>query len=295
MSTKPDLLVTGASGLLGSALARAARRLGLSVTGTYHEHALDLAVPMVQADLADADGLRALAERLQPRWIAHCAAWTSVDGCEQDPARARRLNVDATAALASAGGRLAYVSTDSVFDGKRGGYTEEDAPAPLNVYARTKLDGEKAAGGGALVVRTNLFGWSPRGASLAEWVLRELRAGRPITGFHDVRFAPLLADDLAELLLELMRRGERGLLHLGAAAPVSKLEFARLLAQAFGLDASLIRPGSVDAAPLKAPRPKDTSLDSRKAQALLGRALPAVAEGIRRMKERRGENAHAEV
>ena len=100
--------------------------------------------------------------------MIHCAALANVDACEADPAQARQLNTEVPGKLAEhvarGGARLLHVSTDAVFDGQRGGYTEEDAPNPLSVYARTKLEGEQARAGRptptAIVARVNLFGWS---------------------------------------------------------------------------------------------------------------------------------------
>src|SRR5262249_13338015 len=156
-----------------------------------------------RCDLAEARETRQLLRDVAPAAILHAAAITNVDLCEDEPMRADRMNRGSTSTLAeyaeATGARLVYVSTDSVFDGERGGYGESDEPNPVNEYARSKLRGEEAAAGATdhLVVRTNLFARNSRGTGLVEWILRELVAGQPIVGFADVVFSPLRCADLA--------------------------------------------------------------------------------------------------
>ena len=282
------ILITGASGLLGAYLARAAtsRRLDPSLVG------LTL-VPeddprWLRCDLTDPDSVARLWERVAPQLVVHAAALTNVDLCERDPALADAVNRQTTELLArhavTSGARLVYVSTDSVFDGRRGGYAETDEPAPLNVYARTKLEAEReaAAADDHLIVRTNFFGRSARGHGLAEWILRQLQDGNEIVGFSDVVFSPLYCGDFAELLLELTLGDTRGIVHLGAADAISKLEFAQLVARAAGVEDPKIRPGRLTEVGLAAPRPLDTSLDSSAAARQFD-GLPTVEEGVRRM------------
>lgn len=285
------ILVTGASGLLGSYLVRALEPMRDAVTfaGLTRVPAGD--DRWVTCDLTDARQVEGLIAARRPRLVVHAAALTNVDLCETDPGLAEAVNRDAAACVArltsEAGGRFVFISTDSVFDGLRGNYAETDEPAPVNGYARSKLEGERevaAAAANHLVLRTNFFGRSDRGSGLADWLLRELGAGRPVVGFGDVIFSPLHAATLAELTLELARSDLRGTLHLGASDAVSKLEFARLVAQAYGLDTGLVRAGRLADAALDAPRPLDTSLDTRAAAARLGRPLPAVAMGVARMR-----------
>lgn len=287
------ILVTGAGGLLGANLLFAALERG-PAAGVRHRS--PLAVPgaeIATADLADPAAVDALVARLRPRWIVHCAALTDVDRCESHPAEARRANVETTRVVAAAAKRaragLALVSTDSVFDGRTGGYAEGDPTGPLNVYARTKLEAEDAVRGAGLerplIVRSNLFGWNAQDkTSLAEWIVRELEGGRRIKGFNDVIFAPLLVNDLAAVLLDLMAGGQAGLFHAAAPAPMSKYEFARATAAAFGLDASLVDESSIEGASLKAPRPKNTSLNAALLTRTLGRALPGLPESLRRFR-----------
>ncbi|HLE56293.1 MAG TPA: SDR family oxidoreductase, partial [Rhodothermia bacterium] len=237
------LLVTGASGFLGGTLALEALASGRPVVGTAHSHNADQpGLQIVRVDLTAASAVQELLGRMEPQWVVNCAAFTNVDECERDPVRARSLNVELPRALAVACARagvgLVHISTDSVFDGERGGYTEEDDPAPVNVYARSKLEGERAvqeAYPEALVLRTNFIGVSQsRTVGLADWITFRLESGERIPGFTDVIFAPLLANELSRLVLAAIDCGLKGLYHANARDAWSKYDFARRLAAALG-------------------------------------------------------------
>jgi dTDP-4-dehydrorhamnose reductase len=290
------ILVTGASGLLGANLLAVARDRGRAVVGAYRDCPIRVpGVPTRNVDVCRPEELRELVKSIRARWVVHCAAVTDVDWCEQNPDRTWEVNVraagDVARAASEAGAGVVYVSTDSVFDGRRGGYGEDDEPAPLNVYARSKLAGERAVAeqaAGAIILRTNLFGWNCRPKlSLAEWVLSRLEAGAPFPGFEDVIFAPVLLNDLAEIVLDLTDRGAAGLFHAAAADAASKYEFARLLADEFGHDPGLVRPARLADRPLAAPRPLNTVLRAEKLSRELGRPLPGLRDMVRRFKELR--------
>jgi dTDP-4-dehydrorhamnose reductase len=289
------VLITGASGLLGANLAHlaAAEHEVVAVSG---QRPLQLAgLTSVSGDLSLAGQARRLLQRHRPDWVVHCAAATDLDRCEREPEWAQALNVGMARQVAEAcqelGARMAHISTDSVFDGAAGDYTERDEPRPLNVYARTKLEGERAvqaACPAALVVRTNFFGWtiSPR-QSLAEWFLGRFERGEATPGFSDVYFSPLVVDHLARMLLELLGRDARGLLHLPGATCLSKYEFGVRLAKAFQHDPALVQPASVQDAGLRAVRPLRTCLQGDRAAALLGHPLPDLQAGMEELRRTR--------
>ena len=289
------ILITGASGLLGSNLAL----LGASeheVLGTFHRHSLDIpGVQLVAADLTDPEAAGTVIGSYRPEWVVHCAGATEVDRCELEPAWAWRLNVDmarhVAAAAQSVGARLAHISTDAVFDGEAGEYRESDEARPISIYGQSKLAGERAVAEShpeALILRINFFGWGagPK-RSLAEWFLERLEAGQSCPGFTDVYFSPLLAQHLGRLVFELLAAGPSGLFHLPGRICLSKYEFGVRLAQAFGLDPSLIRPTSIDAAKFPAARAKRLCLAGEKVEAALGRPLPDLEDGLREFRESR--------
>ena len=171
-----------------------------------------------------------------------------------------------------------------MFDGQRGGYTEEDAPNPLSVYARTKLDGERAvlqANPQAIIARVNLFGWSLTGRrSLGEFFFYNLQAGKRVKGFTDVYFCPLLANELAQVLLKMLAAGLSGLYHVVSRECLSKYDFGVRLARRFGLDETLITAASVAQGGLKAARSPNLTLRNDKLAQALGEPLPSVSTGL---------------
>ena len=295
------ILVTGVSGLLGlnlafelsGALGSVARH---QVTGVMNAHPLrpqpGAALPFAtrQVDLLNTGALESLLAESRPDWVIHCAALANLDACEADPELARQLNTDLPRRLAllarQSGARLVHVSTDAVFDGQRGGYTEQDATAPLGVYAQTKLDAESAvleADPQAIVARLNLFGWSLQGKrSLGEFFVNNLRSGKCVMGFTDVIFCPLLANDQAWIFNEMLERGLSGLYHVVSSECLSKYDFGLRVAAQFGLDGSLIQPASVADSGLKAARAPNLALKTDKLANALGHALPTLAPALER-------------
>jgi dTDP-4-dehydrorhamnose reductase len=284
------LLITGASGLLGLNLAlEAAKRH--TVFGTAHNHALNAdTFTTLQTNLLAPGAVERTLEQSQPDWVIHCAALANVDACEADPALARQLNTELPAKLAShvarGGARMLHVSTDAVFDGERGSYCEDDTTNPLSVYAQTKLDGEIAvsqAYPGAIIARVNLFGWSMSGSrSLGEFFFNNLKAGKKVKGFTDVFFCPLLANDLAQIMEEMLSRGLKGLYHVVSGECISKYEFGVRLARQFKLDEGLITPTSVTQGGLKAARSPNLTLRNDKLVQALGESIPNISTGMQR-------------
>jgi dTDP-4-dehydrorhamnose reductase len=246
------------------------------------------AFEVIQADLLAAGALESLVESTQPDWIFNCAALAILDECESNPDLAEKLNVDLPRKLAKivarGGARLVHVSTDSVFDGQRGGYMEQDTPNPLNVYARTKLAGERAVAEEdprAIIARINLFGWSLFGKrSLAEWFFNNLDQGKPILGFTDVFFCPMLVNDLAQVLIRMAQAGLSGLYHVVSPKCTSKYDFGVALARIFSLDEGLISPVSISASDLKVVRSPRLTLRCDKLQQALGEPLPDWESGL---------------
>ncbi|MFM8319531.1 MAG: SDR family oxidoreductase [Chloroflexota bacterium] len=284
------ILITGASGLLGLSTALEACDEH-TVIGQVNSRTLNTTqFQTVPADLLAPGAVQRLLDRAQPDWVIHCAALANLEACEADPARARELNTEVPRLLAQhvarGGARLLHVSTDAVFDGLRGGYTEQDAPNPLSVYARTKLDGERAvaqADPSAIIARVNLFGWSASGKrSLAEFFFNNLSAGRPVKGFTDVYFCPLLVNHAGQLFLQMLEHRLRGLYHVVSADCLSKYDFGLAIARRFGLDETLIAPASVLDGGLTAARSPKLTLSIHKLLTDLSQPVPSFLHGLER-------------
>jgi dTDP-4-dehydrorhamnose reductase len=247
-------------------------------------------VDSFQGDLLTETAARELVDRAAPDWVVHCAAVTDVDACEADPAMAMRLNRDMAEHLARAaqrrGAAFVFISTDAVFDGGSGGYRESSQPNPVNAYGRSKLAGEGAvlaAHPQAVILRTNLYGWNAQPKrSLAEWFLERCEAGLPSPGWTDVYSTPILANDLAGILLRLLASGCRGIYHVPGATCLTKHDFGRAVASKFGFDPDLIEPAEFSNSPRTAPRPRRPCLVGEKVESALGSRLPTVHEGLDR-------------
>ena len=286
------LLITGASGLLGLNFAIQAAGQH-TVTGVVHHNEL-AGVPfsVIQADLTRPLAVADLLERTRPEVVIHCAALANLEACETQPDLAWRLNAslpgELAAATAQAGIKLVHISTDAVFDGQRGNYTEEDQTSPLGVYARSKLAGEQAvtqANPQAIIARVNFYGWSLNGArSLAEFFYRNLSVGKSVNGFMDVFFCPLLVNDLVDLLLEMVGKGFNGLYHVVSSDHLSKFEFGCRIARLFNLDEKLITPTSWRAGGLQAQRSPNLIMSTDKLARDLGFSPPDQQDGLRRFR-----------
>lgn len=286
------LLITGASGLLGGAVLFRGRD-AMDILACTHETSLcPRGFETREIDLASETHAKDLVKGFKPDWICHCAAVTDVDLCQRQPATARRLNVTAAETLARAaadnGARLLLISTDSVYDGRRGWYVETDATGPLNEYAASKLEAERRVREflpEVLIARVNFYGWNLKPKhSLAEWVLGQLDAGVSVPGWTDVFFNPLFNMDLADCLNAMMARGLSGIYHVAGSERCSKYEFARAVAAEWGYDPEAIRPTELVTAGLGAPRPLDTSLRCDKLSRALNHVLPDLRTGLTRMR-----------
>jgi dTDP-4-dehydrorhamnose reductase len=287
------ILVTGASGLLGSNLVLEAVQQH-DVIAVSHTHPVFLeGVETVLADLSLPENANRIICQYVPDWVIHCAAYTNVDQCQKNPEIAFRLNRDMSRWVAQAaktsGCRLVYISTDAVFDGSKSGFREEDIPLPNNVYSQSKLDGERVVTEevpNVMIVRTNFYGWNAaQKKSLAEWFLGHLEEGAICKGFTDVFVKLLLVNDLVDLLLQMMERRCEGIYHVLGKDCISKYAFGVRLAQIFKLDEQLIRPINVEQMDLFAPRARNLCLDTTRVSNVLGREMPPVETGLRRFYE----------
>jgi dTDP-4-dehydrorhamnose reductase len=284
------ILITGANGLLGSNLAT-------MYSDAHVVYATSRSMPKIAGcnnEILDITNLEScgLIEKLSPDLVVHCAALTNLDFIEENPDAARKVNVEGSRniALASknAGSYLIHVSTDAVFDGERGNYSELDEPGPINVYGKSKLEAERAVAevnGKHVIVRTNMYGWNQQDKfSIAEWMLDKLRKGEDFPAFDDVIFSPLLVNNLGRVFLELLDKNIRGILNLGSPGGLSKLQFAQQIAEVFELDSNVIRPSKLESVLLKAKRAKNMVLDSSRAGYILDTRLLNVRDGLKEMK-----------
>ena len=296
------LLVIGASGLLGGETLLAAVERGYDTVGV-SAHSLirpPAGASAMIADVAAPGNADDLIRDVRPSLIVNAAASVDLDALESDPDWADHQNTQLPVLLARAAhiadARFVHVSTDAVFDGRHAQpYTEDDVPRPINVYGMSKLNGERAvtqANPDALTVRTTIYGWnaSPK-RSLAEWFLARMESGEGAVGFADAWFTPINTAHLVEQIFELLARpvwpvavAANGVLHLAGGECVTKYEFGRRLAKAFGHDPEAIRPGRLEDHDFGAARAGWACLDSSRAASFLGHGAPSVDTGLARLR-----------
>jgi dTDP-4-dehydrorhamnose reductase len=267
------ILITGASGLLGEKLAKFALKRGFEVYGTYMSNPTSLGNP-IKLDLTDTVAVLSLCEKTRPDIIIACAAITDVDLCEREKNLATAVNSEAAGDLAQAskaiGAHLVYVSTDYVFDGRKGRYDEEDEPKPINHYGYSKLLGEKKVASTAkswCIARTSVvFGWGrEKRPNYATWILKGLREGKKLNVVTDQYASPTLNTNLAAMLLEISERKLQGIYHVAGRDRIDRYAMASELADVFGLDKTLLTPVKSSSLNWLAKRPEDSSLNVNKA------------------------------
>lgn len=268
------IFLTGASGLLGSAVARAANADGHDVIGLVGRWAQPVpgVARQISLDLANASALAALVRETRPDAIVNCAAVAEPAACDAAPELAQRVNVALPLALArlarETGARLVHISTEQVFDGASAPYSISAPVRPLHLYGRQKAQAEAevlTAEPRAAVVRVPLmFGNSPGGhRSVHEKFLEAWAAGKKMSLFTDEIRAVCSAESVAAAALELAgRRDLVGLLHWTGAEPVSRWEMGRAICAHFGFPLDWIQPTPRAAMPeFTATRPRDLTLE----------------------------------
>jgi len=231
-------------------------------------------------------------DEINPDVIIHCAAIVNVDECEINKRVAEVLHRDVTAILAcykSDSTRFIYISTDSVFDGQKGSYTEKDVPNPINYYAKTKRDGEIVVlenNHNGVVIRTNIYGCHlENGKSLVEWAIDNLKQGKSIIGFNDVYFNPVYAKQVAEVIKEIIpTKYFKGILNVTSKEYCSKYEFLLSIARQFNFNTELITKASVKQLQFLAPRPLNTTLNANLLRSVLGKVL-TLQDGLAALKK----------
>ena len=283
---KPCAIVTGAAGLIGQYLVKNAARWAPA----WDVHGLHRAA----LDLTDYAAVERMWQRLKPSVVIHCAALSRTKDCEQDPQRARLINVDATTHLARLSGDIPFIflSSGEVFDGKAGWYNETDTPNPINFYGKTKLEAEQQVlhNPHHTVVRIVLTaGTSQNGdRSFVEDMCRAAKSGRSMTLYADEYRCPLPAGTIARAVWELVDRYVPGLYHLGGRDRVSRWEIGQALLSWYPeLQGHLVE-GSARGHS-GAPRPADLSLNCEKMQALLSFPIPGFRGWLKDRMHRGGD------
>jgi dTDP-4-dehydrorhamnose reductase len=258
------ILVTGAGGQLGREL--------IEVLASHELHARDHRA----LDIADRQAVDATVERLRPSWVINAAAYNDVDGAEKAAELAFAVNASGAGHLAAAaarvGAEMVHISTDYVFDGRKGApYTEPDRADPLSVYGRSKYEGELrvlSAHPSACVLRTAWL-YSEYGKNFVKAILMAAERGGPLKVVADQVGSPTWTRHLAQAIAELIGSPARGLFHVANGGACSRFEFARAIVNG----RVEVEPISAADAARPAPRPANSALASERWQPAGLRAL----------------------
>ncbi len=271
------ILVTGASGLLGSAILT--RLAGsATVTGLGRSHAFPNLLPVNLTDPDAIDSLKAMPWNA----LVHCAAYRDPDFCETHPEDAAALNTNVPARLAalaqSRGAPMVHISTDYVFDGDHPPYRETSTPCPINRYGQTKRDAEtrvlQACPGAAILRIPALYGTPPPPviSSMIEDAIRSVTGTTPTRHDHACIRYPTCTADIADVVAFLLEKGVAGIVHASATVPATRYEFTLEAARILHTDPSLISP--MDSIPPRAARRPVNSALTVDRLASLGGPIP---------------------
>jgi len=281
------MLITGVSGLLGNNLAYYFKN-NHEILGLYCSHPVTIAgIRTEKLDFLNCRSIRKVIEEFDPSILIHCASIANVDQCESSPETTDKVNrmstKDIVETIVEKDIKLIYVSTDAVYDGAEGNFSESDKISPLNRYGRSKYEGELEVlkKNNPLILRTNFFGWNiQEKKSLGEWILGELEAGQEIKGFKDAVFSSIYTFELARIIDIAVQNDLTGIFNCGSADSCSKYEFALKIADQFGFDKDLVKPISIDDFQFRAKRGKNLSFNVSKLQEAISYNLPTIDQSV---------------
>ena len=269
-------LVTGSAGLIGTQITYDLEESDQLVYSCYNDVKPLYGIP-TKLDLLNLENISKIFQKLRPDVIIHSAALTNVEKCELEPKLANSINAKATEIIAKEteriGSYLTYISTDYIFDGKKGLYNEIDIPNPLNQYGKTKLIGEKnieSHTSNYSIIRTSTpFGITSSKKTFPIWLLENVQKNNKVNLLEDQFTSPTYVPNLSKMILEITTRNLKGLFHLSGSTRISRFEFAKLIIETLNLDSSLLNPVKIDTMSWKATRPLDSSLDISKVNSIL--------------------------
>lgn len=227
-------------------------------------------------DVTNISSINKFFEMYCPEIVVNCSAVSQVDESEKNQKHALNVNAYGAENVAKAckkyNVKLIHISTDSVFNGKKGMYTEKDTLNPINQYSKTKKIGEELVRktlDNHIIIRTNFYGKNENGDNLFNWILTSLENNEKITGFSDIIFNPLEISNLCSMIIELTSSKFLGTIHLTSDEIFNKYEFCKKIAFYLGYSEKLIKEGKSTNANLIAKRPCNTTLSNKLSKTIL--------------------------
>ncbi len=281
-------LVIGASGLVGGSLLRILERSGIATIGTYQSRSI---TGLRKLDVIDKCEVHRCIEEAKPDVVFVAVnAPGGVDYCEEHPDAAYALNLEGTRNIIEASSRFSakvvYYSTDYIFNGEGGPYSEEDKPCPISVYGQAKWKTEQLIQGmipDFLIIRTTaIFGWEKASRNFAMQVWEHLQTGKAMRVAGDQWCTPTLADYLAEVTVRLQQMGAQGIFNVVGKDRITRSDLGKALARAMDLDPALIIPVPTSEIGQRAARPLRGGLMTEKVKRILGEEALGLNESLQR-------------
>ena len=293
------ILITGSNGLLGQKIVRQLLKSGVHFLATSLGENRNSKCPAENyqsMDITDADDINKVVDAFQPSAIINTAAMTNVDACEDNEDLCRQINVTAVKHLLAVAKKqkafLTHLSTDFVFDGENGPYSEEDERNPLSIYAQSKADSEdvlmNADYKSWAILRTIIVfgqGENMSRSNIVLWAKSALAEGKPLSIVNDQFRAPTWADDLAWACIQSVKTKTTGLFHISGPETFSIFELVSRVAKFHGHNLDNITEVSSATLNQKAKRPPKTGFDISKARKLLGYSPMSFEESLGRLQE----------
>lgn len=296
---KKRIIVVGGNGMLGQRLIEFYNKLNdielLAIS--VEDKSVFIDVDYIQADISNRNEIKKVIYDFCPDFIINAAAYTNVDKSESERELAWKINVKGVEYLSEAArvldSHLVHISTDYIFDGKSGPYTENDIPNPLGYYARTKLASEnvlKLSGSKNTILRTNvLYGTAKFSRpDFVKWVVDSLRAGKEIKIVDDQINNPTFIDDLVQGVNKIVELCKEGIYNIGGDEFLNRYDFTIIIANYFNLDKSLIKKIKTEELNQPARRPLKSGLITIKAQSELGYKPHTILQSLELMKQELG-------
>lgn len=294
------VLLTGSNGLLGQAVTSIFSResdIELIQTSSEEKSYLDYGYPYKTLDITVKEDVKKIIEFYEPEIIINCAAYTNVDKCETERELSWKINVDGVKNLIIAARRsdskIIHFSTDYIFDGKNGPYSEVSVPNPISFYGREKLASENSLVTSDIrftIIRTLvLYGIGNNvKPNFALWMLEELRNNRPVNIVTDQISNVTMIDDLAFGTLKIAEKGCTGIYNIAGSDILSRFDFAMKMCEVFKLNKELVNPITTESLNQPAPRPLKSGLITLKMESELGFRTMDSLEGLRLLKVQLG-------
>lgn len=285
------LLVLGGSGLIGNALLKNSKNEFDILTTFYKNPVAIKNVRSFQYSFPnDLNNLRELLEKEKPDVLVNTMGYSNIDFCELNKSDTEMLHVEVTEKICklceNIGTKQIFLSSDYVFDGEKGNYSEDDVPNPVNYYGLSKLKAEQLILKNPIntVIRTSvIYDWDYR-ARFFNSVIKNLQNNQEINATTDVYNSVTFLDNLVESIFKVITLNQNGIFHVVDSACVNRFEFAEMIAKIFRLDKNLIKTVSVQDEPKNiAKRPKNACLNNSKAKKELGLNFNTIEEGVSRV------------